>query len=864
LKKNSKITINKKLDLTKNTSMNSILKSILISITALSIVSCSVINKKDKATVNATTPAIPEKEVAKKQEPSWLPKGKIYNPSRTIKNDLIHSRLEVSFDWRKQYLNGVATLTLKPYFYPQNTLELDARGFDLKSIKLKSTGNDLKYTYENDIITIQLDKTYTNKEEFQVQIEYTAKPNELKEGGSNAITSDKGLYFINPLGEDSTKPRQIWTQGETQANSAWFPTIDSPNEKHTQEIFITIENNFKTLSNGSLIYSKMNANGTHTDYWKQTLPHSTYLTMMAIGEYAIVKDKWGDMEVNYYVEPKYEPYAKKIFGNTPQMLTFFSEKMGYKYPWDKYSQVVVRDYVSGAMENTSASIFMEALQVDDRELIDDNWDGIIAHELFHHWFGDLVTAESWANLPLNESFADYSEYLWNEFKYGREEADREANGALNQYLSEARMKREPMIRYYYNNKEDMFDSHSYAKGGRILHMLRKYVGDDAFFKSLSVYLNKNAFKAAEIHHLRLAFEEVTGEDLNWFFNQWFMTLGHPEIEVQTSFADNALTLKVWQKQDTLYMPVYKLPLQIEIWTDGKKRLEDIIITKTYQEFTFNTSQPEMVIFDAENQLLGVIKHKKKEDELIKQYMYSDKYMYRISALEKLTYDLKNEKLKAVCLKALNDSHWKIRETAVAAFKDYSGEDKATIADKLAEMALKDKRSYVRATAIEVLATFKDNKYTSVYKTALKDSSYTVNAAALESYLGSDATDKMDVIKEYEKLDNDNIIYSISSYYAENGCKDASCENWFESKLKSSPRSVIANYAKYINGLDAEKRKEKAIILANMATKSTSWTKLTYYQNLTIFNDIEEVADIRKAMKENESSPMLKRIFEMIP
>lgn len=836
-------------------------KNIFIAIAAISFVSCTLVNKKDKAVVSSVSL---EKEALKKQEPTWLPKGKEYNPSRTVKNDLLHSRLEVSFDWKKQHLNGVAILTFKPYFYPQNILDLDARGFDIKSIKLKNTGNDLKYRYENDIITIELDKTYSNKEEFQVLIEYTAKPNELKEGGSSAITSDKGLYFINPLGEDSTKPRQIWTQGETQANSAWFPTIDSPNEKHTQELFITIENNFKTLSNGSLIYSKMNVDGTRTDYWKQTLPHSTYLTMMAIGEYAVVKDKWGDMEVNYYVEPKYEPYAKKIFGNTPEMLTFFSDKMGYKYPWDKYSQVVVRDYVSGAMENTSASIFMEALQVDDRELIDDNWDGIIAHELFHHWFGDLVTAESWANLPLNESFADYSEYLWLEYKYGREEADREANNALTQYLNEAKMKREPMIRYYYTNKEDMFDSHSYAKGGRILHMLRKYVGDDAFFKSLSLYLNKNAFKSAEIHHLRLAFEEVTGEDLNWFFNQWFMTLGHPEVEIQTSYADNILTMKVWQKQDTTYMPVYKLPLQIEIWNEGKKRVESITITNTYQEFSFTTAKPELVIFDAENQLLGTIKHKKSEEEHIKQYLYSDKYMYRIQALGKLTYDLANPKLREICIKALNDSHWKIRETAVMAFKDYNSEGLATIADKLSEMAIKDKRSYVRATAIEVLSTFKEKKYSSIYKTALKDSSYTVNASALEAYLSSEAIDILDVIKEYENSENDNIIFTIGNYYAEKGCKDGICDAWFKNKLKISPRSVIPNYAKYLNGLDADKRKTGALVLAKEAEKSTSWTKLTYYQNLSIFSDIPEIVAARKAMKENETSPMLKRIFEMIP
>lgn len=822
-------------------------------------------NKSDKpgTVVSSTTTAT----TAKPSAPAWLPKleTRSYQAARTQKNDLLHTKLEVSFDWSKQYLLGKAMLTFKPYFYPQNTLQLDARGFEIKSIKLQKTNEDLKYTYEKDVINITLDKTYTRDEEYVVVIDYVAKPNELKSGGSAAITSDKGLYFINPDGSEPDKPKQIWTQGETQASSAWFPTIDSPNEKHTQELFITVSNNFKTLSNGTFMYSKMNADGTRTDYWKQSLPHAPYLTMMAIGEYAVVKDKWRDMEVNYYVEPKYEKHAKKIFGNTPEMIEFFSTKLGYKFPWDKYSQVVVRDYVSGAMENTSASIFMEALQVEDRELIDDNWDGIIAHELFHQWFGDVVTCESWSNLPLNESFADYSEYLWNEYKYGREEADKDAYSALNQYLAESRGKRENMIRYYYENKEDMFDSHSYAKGGRILHMLRKYVGDEAFFKSLNVYLTKNQFKAAEIHHLRLAFEEVTGEDLNWFFDQWFMSLGHPEIEVQTSFADSKITMKVWQKQDTTYMPIYRLPLQVEIWAGGAKKLENITITKSYQEFTFQSAtQPDVVLFDAENQLLGTIKHKKTEPELMAQYLNSDKYVFRMQALDKLMYDLSDEKLRNIAIKALDDKHWALRMKAVEGFKDYSGVDFDKIEAKLKQLAATDKRSYVRASAIEVLSSFKAKNYTDIYKNALSDSSYTVNGAALDAYLQSDATDKNTVLAQYNNAENDNLIAAIAEYYAKGNC-DKACNDWFIKKLGTNPNTVLPSYTKYVNGLDAAGRLQGAKEIAKIARNAASpWARFSAYQNLATFTDIAEIDADRKNIKETEKSEMLKRFYNMMP
>ena len=220
-----------------------------------------------------------------------------------------------------------------------------------------------------------------------------------KEGGSAAITSDKGLYFINPKGEDPNVMPQIWTQGETEASSVWFPTIDAPNVKTTQEMFITVKDKYTTLSNGKFLGSTKNENGTRTDHWKQDLPHAPYLFMMTVGEFKVIKDSYtrknGEkMPVNYYVEKEWESSAQAIFGETPAMIKYFSELLDLEFPWDKYHQVVVRDYVSGAMENTGAVIFGDYAYKTERELLDENDQSTIAHELFHHWFGDLVTAES--------------------------------------------------------------------------------------------------------------------------------------------------------------------------------------------------------------------------------------------------------------------------------------------------------------------------------------------------------------------------------------------------------------------------------------------------------------------------------------
>ncbi|RZK28327.1 MAG: M1 family peptidase, partial [Hymenobacter sp.] len=394
-------------------------------------------DKADKKNTSAVTEVAPGS--AGITVPSWLPPETPVHLAAPLLSDVINTKLDVRFDWAKQYLLGTAVLTLRPHFYPQSNVVLDARGFDIKAVQLVGDKGDknLTYKYDKAQLSITLDRPYTREQTYQVRIVYVAKPNELPQGGgSAAITSDKGLYFINPLGQDPKKPRQIWTQGETQANSCWFPTIDHP---------------------------------------------------MAVGDFAVVSDTWRGKAVDYYVEPQYKSTAKAVFGHTPEMMEFYSKRLGIDFPWEKYTQIAVRDYVSGAMENTTATVHGNTIQATSRELLDAQYEGAestITHELFHHWFGDLVTCESWSNLPLNESFANYAQYLWAEHKYGADQAGLVQQHDLGAYLEEANDKREPLIRYHYASQEDMFDRHSYEKGGRVLHMLRKYVGDDAFFTAL--------------------------------------------------------------------------------------------------------------------------------------------------------------------------------------------------------------------------------------------------------------------------------------------------------------------------------------------------------------------------------------------
>lgn len=703
-----------------------------------------------------------------------------YNPSQTRINDLLHTKLDLRFDWANEKVIGKATLRFKPYFYSTSTLTLDAKYFNVQKVTLEGNKESLKYTYDDSTkLVIDLGRTFKSNEEYTIYIEYTATP--TASGGSAAITSNQGLFFIDPRNEDPEKPSQIWSQGETNWNSRWFPTIDHPNERTTQEMFLTVEDKYVTLSNGLLASSKKNTDGTRTDYWKMDQPHAPYLFMIAVGEFAIVNDKWKDIPLMYYVEPQYKDHAKAIFGNTPEMLEFFSTKLNLKYPWKKFAQIVVRDYVSGAMENTTAVIFGEFIQKTTRELIDNNNDGIVAHEMFHHWFGDYVTTESWANLTLNEGFANYSEYLWAEHKYGKDQADYDLLNTSNGYISATQGgDRHPLIYFGYEDNEQMFDSHSYNKGGAVLHMLRRYVGEEAFWKALNLYLTKHAYKSVEAHDLRLAFEEVTGEDLNWFFNQWYFAEGHPVLNISHTYDldAKAVTLSVEQTQTGKGVPsIFVMPVTVDIYSaPGQVRSEKIYISERNQTFTFeNIAQaPKLVNFDTEKALLAEMEHEKSEDELVFQYSNAPTFYDRYEALSKLV-ETGSDRAVEITKLALKDKFWVLRMIALGqVYENADDEAKAT----MRLMAASDPRSQVRAGALELLAELGDEPAINIAKKAIEqDSAYNVIAAGLQALITLDSTQALQYGKKLEKEDNPSILSALASLYARSG--DASYLPFFE-------------------------------------------------------------------------------------
>lgn len=771
-----------------------------------------------------------------------------YRKANTLSIDIIHTTLYVKPIWENSTLIGKAEITLKPYFYPTQNIYFNARGMELKSIKISEpkTKNNIpfSYKYENDSIKILLNKKISSAETLLVTIDYIAQPEKISTSGSAAIQSDKGLYFINPLGKIPGKMPQIWTQGETQSNSVWFPTIDSPNEKMTHDIYITVDKKYTTLSNGLLTETIQNADGTKTDHWKMNLPNSPYLVMMGIGQFKKITDTpWKGKEISYYVEPEYEPYAKAIFHNTYKMIDFFSNKLGVDFAWQKYGQIIVRDYVSGAMENTSATLHGEFLYQTNRDTIGGvKFEDVISHELFHQWFGDLVTCESWSNLPLNESFATYGEYLWKEYYNGRDAADEHhyfsGQGYLKGYSSPE--KSFPLIRYFYENREDMFDGISYNKGGQVLHMLRKYVGDSAFFQSLKLYLHQNKFNPVEIHHLRLAFEKTTGKDLNWFFNQWFFYGGQPTLDVQKHYDENTkiLTLSITQTQPTEF-PIYRLPLYIDIYTTQSVQRKWIDIQQAKQTFTFSVNEnPMLVNFDAERQLLAFINYNKTDEEYIYQFNHAPLWLDRYEAIDNLKNKTNEDKILNFFMhSALKDKYFNIRAKTIDILKNKisSNEELKNI---IVQMAQKDPSAKVRATALEALSSLNNNEIKNLYITALnKENSSDIISAALKALHQLDKNSALQYADKFSEDKSKSIISSILTIYAESGAD----KNWnyFKQHLTTFTGFETFIYMALLNKyLKANTNHQIAIDAANMLLNYYNYSdKMLKFSIKKILNDL---------------------------
>ena len=656
--------------------------------------------------------------LAQEKSPFALPGDEPHWPrDRTC--DIVHVKLELTLDADNQRLEGVATHTFTPINDNLTFVEFDAAELQIGSVKAHD-GTPLNYSHEDSKLRIDMGASRKAGEETTLQIEYGCTPR-------------RGLYFNAPDAAYPNRPRQVWTQGEDEDSRYWFPCHDFPNERFTSEIVVTVPREWNTVSNGRLVSTEENG-PTKTYHWSQEVPHPTYLMSLVAGEYTEIHDEWNGVPVLYYAPSGREEDARRAFGKTPKMVQFFAEKIGVPYPWAKYSQVAVADFIFGGMENTSATTMTDSLLHDERAHLDYSTDSIVAHELAHQWWGDLLTCRDWSHGWLNEGFATYFDLLFKEHDLGVDEFRYAVYQDADSYLQEdAGHYRRPIVNNVYNQPVDLFDRHLYEKGGLVLHMLRSVLGDELFWKAMHHYCVKHQGKNVTTENLQRVIEEATGRNVDWFFHQWAYKGGHPDLKVTYGWQEETgtaqLTVSQTQTTDEL-TPIFRMPVQVAFITSDERQATRINIAQKEQTLYFPMKEkPRMVQFDPGYWCLKTLDFTRPKEMLLYQLKHDEDVIGRIQAAQNLAKLGAPDCIEALKNAIVNDTFWGVQAEAARAL--------GTIKSETAMSALMEcsrvSHPKARRAVVAALGEFREEAALKALLPFLEhDESYFVEAEAARS------------------------------------------------------------------------------------------------------------------------------------
>jgi aminopeptidase N len=634
--------------------------------------------------------------------------------------DALHYDISLNVDMDQKRLSGVNKVTLKPLNNGFSSCALDAEFLIVSGVN-DQNGKPLTFKQENNQVLINFDRTYSHSDTIVFDVHYSLNQAVL------------GLRFID---ETPTNPKLVSSDCFPNKAHQWIPCSDYPSDKVTTDIRVTTDKKYKVLANGKLIgvsSSNQPTPNSHTWHWRQSLPHSTYLISLSIGDYAVIEDSLGSLPVNYWVYNWHVEDAKRSFAKTPHMISFYNKLYGYDYPWEKYDQVIT-SYMGGGAEATTATILGQGAVTDKNAEQDFSYERVIAHEIAHHWWGDLITLRSWEHTWMNESFATYSDYLYTRAEYGEDAGAYDLLGKKNQYLNEARNRYiRPIVFNRYDNPGDNFDSHTYPKGANVLHLLRYILGDDAFFRTLSAFLHKYEFEPVDTHDFMKTVKEVTGKNMDWFFEQYVFSPGHAIFEVTKNWDESrkVLKVKVVQKQDSSPgMPIYTMPVNLGFHYPYEHIVKEVWLKQKEETFEFPlNSEPLLVRFDEGNYLLKEIVFKKPVEELLYQ-VENDDVIGRLAAVDELKEFGSNPTvIKAWADRVAKDSFWAVRQAALNNLGTFA----ATENLDLIKQASRDENSKVRLSAVRILGNRMDKTMIRFFKQIFEnDNSYLVKAEALKS------------------------------------------------------------------------------------------------------------------------------------
>jgi aminopeptidase N len=662
-----------------------------------------------------------------------------------------HIALDLTLDVKKKGFSGTARLDITRIDAAAREIALDAIGFDISAVELATgeahggskggkakTASDAfraaEHTYDGETLRVEIPAEVSAA---SIRVTYSAVPR-------------RGMYFLEPDEHVKDRPEQVWTQCQDEDARFIFPCHDKPHIKQTTELRVAVPAGWFALSNGELTSSaKDQREGVF--HWKMMEPHPSYLFSLVAGDFARIDDEADGIPLTYYVPRKQEPDGRRTFGRTPDMIRHFGELLGVKYPWNKYAQVVVSDFIFGGMENTTATTMYEHIMLDERAAIDVTSDDLIAHELAHQWFGDLVTCRDWSHGWLNEGFATFMEHVDREHHLGRDEYDYGVVGDMEMYMLEARGRyRRPIVCQDYDAPIDLFDRHLYEKGACVLHLLRRELGDDVFWRGVRAYLTRHAKGVVETRDLMRALEEVSGKSLERFFEQWVFRSGHIDLDVKIEHEGDTCSVTVKQKEAPggLHAPAhgregsssdpaapsFAFDLALDIAVGDEVRREVRRVDQASHTFVFHAPRrPRYVVVDPELTVLGEVKVTAPGDMLRAQLTDAKTARGRMLATASLARldDPPTTKALADAL-AKEDEFWGVRaEAAEALGKLRSDEAFAALSANVGALHPKVRRAVARS-----LGRWKTSKAADLLKKmALRDESYLVEAEAARA-LGS--------------------------------------------------------------------------------------------------------------------------------
>jgi aminopeptidase N len=607
--------------------------------------------------------------------------------------DVLHIKAVLTLDMEKDSIAGSVTHTLAPLHASLSRMTLDCGpALEVSRVTQGPDGAEAQFQHVGETLVITLDPPRPAGEPFDVTVAYSGTP-------------ENGLHFVPPDAANPDRPKAAWTQGEVAENRHWLPCYDEPNDMATTEMIVTVAKPYSVVSNGALVATTDVPDGKRAFHWKMEQPHSSYLITLAVSDFNVFRDEVAGVPVEYYVLKNVdEPTARRFMGRTPRMLAFFAEVTGQPYPYPKYAQICLPEF-NGGMENTTATSMTDAALLDPLEALEGEMDGLVAHELAHQWFGDLMTCKDWSHLWLNEGFASYFDPLFLERERGEDEFRLRMRAVLEGYLAADRGYRRPIVETRYDNPTQLFDGMAYAKGAAVLHALRGVLGDEAWWGGIRRYVATNKFRNVETADLRKAFEAATGEDLGWFFDQWVFKAGHPELKASWRYEpdDGTVRLKVEQAQKLDdQTPLFRLPTIAEILdAPGKSRRVAVVIDGASQEFVLPAeSEPKAVLLDPEGWIPKQMRFERPVAENLFLLEHGPTVLARLDAAEALADEAKGSAEAREALAAA----WKREKSPTAAVKMVEAIPRGDAAFRPALLAAADSpEPRVRVAAVGGLA-----------------------------------------------------------------------------------------------------------------------------------------------------------------